>query len=61
MDDMELISAESKATRNKFKTMFRKKLDLKVSTMYIAQVKKKHGLVVKKYYNNSKNDNQNIS
>ena len=51
MDDMELISAESKATRNKFKTMFRKKLDLKVSTMYIAQVKKKHGLVVKKYYN----------
>lgn len=54
MDDMELISAESKATRNKFKTMFRKKLDLKVSKMYIAQVKKKRGLVVKEYYNNSK-------
>ena len=32
----------------------------KVSTLYIAQVKKKHGLEVKEHYNISKNENQKV-
>ena len=34
------------------------KFGFKVSTLYIAQVKKKHGLEVGEHYNISKNENQ---
>ena len=36
------------------------KFGVKVSTLYIAQVKKKHGLEVREHYNISKNDNQKV-
>ena len=44
----------------KFKTMFWKSLGVRVSTLYIAQVKRKYGLEVREYYNISKNDNQKV-
>ena len=31
-----------------------------MSTLYIAQVKKKHGLEVREHYNISKNENQKV-
>ena len=36
------------------------KFDLKVSTLYIAQIKKKCGIVLREHYNKSKKDNQAI-
>ena len=32
----------------------------KVSTLYIAQVKKKHGIEVREHYNILKNENQKV-
>jgi 23S rRNA (uracil-5-)-methyltransferase rumA len=36
------------------------KFDLKVSTLYIAQIKKKCGVVLREYYNKSKKEKQAI-
>ena len=36
------------------------KFGFKVATLYIAQVKKKHGLEVREHYNMSKNEKQKI-
>ena len=40
MDDMDLISAESKATYKQIQNYFLEKFRFKVSTLYIVQVKK---------------------
>ena len=37
------------------------KFGFKVSTLYIAQVKKKHGLEVREHYNISKNENRKVT
>lgn len=60
MDDMDLTSAESKATYKQIQNYVLEKFGFKVSTLYIAQVKKKHGLEVREPYNISKNDKQKI-
>ena len=60
MDDMDLTSAESKATYKQIQNYVLEKFGFKVSTLYIAQVKKKHGLEVREHYNISKNDNQRV-
>ena len=46
MDDMDLTSVESKATYKQIQNYVLEKFGFKVSTLYIAQVKKKHGLEV---------------
>lgn len=51
MDDMDLTSAESKATYEQIKNHVLQKYDFKVSTLYIAQVKRKYGLEVREQYN----------
>ena len=61
MDDMDLTSAESKATYKQIQNYVLEKFGFKVSTLYIAQVKKKHGLEVREHYNISKNENQKVS
>ena len=61
MDDMDLTSAESKATYKQIQNYVLEKFGFKVSTLYIAQVKKKHGLEVREHYNISKNENQKSS
>ena len=60
MDDMDLTSAESKATYKQIQNYVLEKFGFKVSTLYIAQVKKKHGLEVREHYNISKNEKQKI-
>lgn len=51
MDDMDLTSAESKATYEQIQNNVLQKYDFKVSTLYIAQVKRKYGLEVREQYN----------
>jgi len=60
MDDMDLTSAKSKATYKQIQNYVLKKFGFKVSTLYIAQVKKKHGLEVREHYNISKNEKQKV-
>lgn len=60
IDEMDLTSAESNATYNQIQNYILEKFRLKVSTLYIAQVKRKYGLDVRKHYNISKNENQKV-
>ena len=60
MDDMYLTSAESKATYKQIQNYVLEKFGFEVSALYIAQVKKKHGLEVREHYNISKNEKQKI-
>ena len=58
LDEMDLTSAESKATYKQIQNYVLEKFRFKVSTRYIAQVKKKHGLEVREHYNIPKNEKQ---
>ena len=60
MDDMDLTSAESKDTYIQIKNYVLEKHGFKVSTLYIAQVKRKYGLDVSEHCNISKNEKQKI-
>ena len=57
LDELDLTSAESKATYAQIKEYI---LDLKVSTHYIAQIKKKCGIELREHYNKSKKEKQVI-
>lgn len=46
LDEMDLTSAESKATCEKIKVYVLEHSGLKVSNLYIAQVKRKYGIIV---------------
>ncbi len=59
LDELDLTSAESKATYAQIKEYVLEKFGLKVSTLYIAQIKKKCGIEMREHYNKSK-DNQAI-
>ena len=54
LDELDLTSAESKATYDEIKAYVLEKHGLKVSSLYISQVKRKCGLDVGKNYNLSK-------
>ena len=60
LDELDLTSAESKATYAQIKEYIMEKFDLKVSTLYIAQIKKKCGIVLREHYNKSKKEKQVI-
>ena len=51
LDEMDLTTAESKATYDKIKQYVLDKAGFKVSQLYIAQVKRKHGLIERINYN----------
>ena len=51
LDKMDLTKAESKATYAEIKKYILDKFGLKVSQLYIAQVKRKHGLIERINYN----------
>lgn len=53
-EDLELTSTEAKATYEEIKTFVKKVFGFKVSSLYIAQVKRKYGLEVGQNYNISK-------
>ena len=55
-----LTSAESKATYQEIKAYVWKQFGLKVSTLYISQVKRKCGLDVGQNYNRSKREDAKV-
>ena len=57
---MDLTSAESKATYEEIKTYVLEKFGLKVSSLYISQVKRKCGLEVGDSYNQPKSENAKV-
>jgi 23S rRNA (uracil1939-C5)-methyltransferase len=57
LDELDITSAESKATYEEIKDYVQKNFALKVSSLYISQVKRKLGLEVGKNYNLPKSDN----
>ena len=58
LDKMDLTKAESKATYAEIKEYVFDKYDLKVSQLYIAQVKRKHGIIERINYNIGKGKNR---
>ncbi len=56
MDELDLTSAESKATYDEIKEYVLEHTGLKVSHLYIAQVKRKHGIIERANYNLPKNE-----
>ena len=60
LDEMDLTSAESKATYAQIKEYVWNKFQLKVSTLYIAQIKRKYGIELREHYNKSKKEKQII-
>lgn len=58
LDELDLTSAESKATYEQIKEYILKKFGFKVSMLYIAQIKRSCGLPVGEHYNKSKKEEQ---
>ena len=57
MDELDLTSAESKATYEEIKAYVAEHNDgMKVSNLYIAQVKAKYGIIERENYNKPKSD-----
>lgn len=56
MDELDLTSSEAKATYDEIKEYIFDKHCVKVSSLYIAQVKQKHGIIERDCYNNSKKE-----
>lgn len=57
MDELDLTAAESKATYEEIKDYVLKQSGLKVSNLYIAQVKQKCGIIERENYNLPKSEN----
>ena len=57
MDEFDLTAAESKATYEEIKDYVLEHTGLKVSSLYIAQVKEKYGIIERENYNISKLEN----
>ena len=58
MDELDVTSAESKATYEEIKQyVAAHNGGMKVSSLYIAQVKQKHGIIERENYNKSKSEN----
>ena len=57
MDEMDLTSAESKATYEEIREYILEHIGLKVSHLYITQVKQKYGIIERANYNKPKSEN----
>ena len=57
MDELDVTAAESKATYNEIREHVWEHHQLKVSNLYIAQVKQKHGIIERENYNKPKSEN----
>ncbi len=57
MDELDLTAAESKATYEEIKDYVLEHSGLKVSNLYIAQIKQKCGIIERVNYNLSKSEN----
>lgn len=54
---MSVTKAESKATYGEIQARVKAQTGLNVTPLYIAQVKRKHGIIERECYNNAKADN----
>lgn len=59
-DDLKDISVQKEATYSEIKDYVFRKFELKVSTLNIAQVKRKLGIIERENYNHSKKENQRV-
>ena len=57
MDELDVTAAESKATYKEIREYVWKHHQLKVSNLYIAQVKQKYGIIERENYNKPKSEN----
>ena len=57
MDELDVTAAESKATYNEIREHVLEHHQLKVSNLYIAQVKQKYGIIERENYHKAKNKN----
>ena len=60
LGELDLTAAESKATYDEIKFYVLEKYGLKVSSLYISQVKRKYGLDVGQNYNLSKKEDTKV-
>ena len=60
LDELDATSAETKATYEEIKDYVLKETGLKVSSLYISQIKRKCGLEVGDNYNLAKNENARV-
>ena len=60
LDELDATSAELKATYQEIKDYVLKEFGLKVSTLYISQIKRKCGIEVGEHYNISQKENQKV-
>ena len=57
MNEMDVTAAESKATYEGIRAYVLEHTGLKVSNLYIAQVKQKYGIIERENYNKPKSEN----
>ena len=57
MDELDMTAAESKATYNEIRDYVWEHHQLKVSNLYIAQVKQKYGIIERENYHKAKSEN----
>ena len=57
LDELDLTDAEKKATYQEIKDYVLEHSGLKVSSLYIAQVKQKYGIIERENYNKPKSEN----
>ena len=60
IDELDLTASEAKATYKEIKEYILDKYDIKVSSLYIAQVKEKHGIIERENYNKSENEDAKV-
>lgn len=60
MDELDLTAAESKAIYKEIRDYILEKHDVKISSLYIAQVKKIHGIIERDCYNKARDDEKKI-
>jgi len=60
MDELDLTAAESKATYDEIKAYVLEKFGFKVSQLYIAQIKRKCGIIERKNYYQSKKEDAKV-
>ena len=60
LDELDITSAETKATYQEIKDYVLEHTGLKVSCLYIAQVKAKHGIIEQECYNKPKADDNHV-
>jgi len=56
LDELDITAAESKATYQEIKAYVKEQTGLSVSSLYIAQVKQKYGIIERENYNLSKSE-----